>query len=767
MHRFVSFLLRRHRAVLAALLLVTAGFAAMFPRAVIATNFTELFFSRDAAFERYLQRTHDLTNDHGLFVGVEEPAPFSVAALDRLKKAVDAIAALPEVRRVSSLLDAGTLHDDGTDLTYPKYADEARSHPERAAEIAARAAADPLFARSLISLDGRHTALVIEIVPDEKRKAEAETDLVDAIHAALAAAGYAPEAVHVGGTSAVTAEMFRQIYRNFTRIFPVVVVALFGVGFLMFRQLWPVIVTLTVAFIAVIWTMGFALMLDPKVNLFMSIVPIIILVISFSDVIHLCSAYLLELGAGKSKDEAILATGVDVGAACFFTSATTFIGFTSLAFVPSPVMKQFGLVLGFGVAATLLIALALVPIIFHRMPVPRLPARAALERKDWIAKVLGFAERTAIDRPWTVIVTSLAVFAVCAAAMAGLTVDASMLERLSPDNRVRRDAGYFREHFAGTGTLSVFVESPAGPDLLDPAVLRAVADFQTKLQALPNVSQAVSIVDVLRATHQAMREPGDASDLPAGRDVAGGYLMMVEMAGEGASARTLSADRRTLQIILRLSATSFRETFNLGEQIRRVGAETLPAGVTAEPGGLLFFMGRWLDELVDGQKRGLLFSILSIAVVMMIGLRSLRNGALSMLPNLLPLAFLGGFVAWRWDKADSDIMIVAMIAIGIAVDDTIHYMMRFRIESAKAPDLPAAVRETFHFAGRAIIITSVILVAGFAPLIMSDYFTFVMFGTLLPLTLVVALVADLFLTPALTRVGWIRYAKPAARLDVV
>lgn len=763
---FTAFLLRRRFAVLGLLLLVTAGFAAVLPRAVIATNFSELFFSKDAAFDSYLRRTHDMTNDHGLFVGLEEAEPLAPAALARLQRAVDAIAALKEVRRVSSLLDAGTLRDDGTDLTYPKFADEARAHPERAAALTQAMAADPMWARTVISADGRHTALIVEILPDESRKAEAETELVAAIHAALAQAGYPPEAVHVGGTSAVTAEMFNQVYKNLTRVFPLVVVVLFGVGFLMFRQVWPVVITMLVAFIAVIWTSGFALLLDPKVNLFMSIVPIIILVISFSDVIHLCSAYLLELGTGKSKTEAILATGGDVGAACLFTSVTTFIGFASLAFVPSPVMRQFGLVLGFGVAATLLIALTLVPVIFALMAEPPRPKRATLERSDLTAKFLGLAERVSLGRPWTVLLTSLLVLAVSAAGLRGLTVDASMLTRLSENNPVRRDAAYFGEHFAGTATLSIFVEAQGGDDLLAPANLRAVAAFQDRVKALPEVNQAVSIVDLIRATHKAMREPDDTAELPGARDVTSGYLMLADLAGQGGFERSLSPDKRTLQIVLRLGVSSFRDTFALGEAVRRLGGELLPENVTAEPAGLLFFMGRWLDELVEGQKRGLLFSFFSIALVMMLGLRSLRNGALSMLPNLLPLLVLGGYVGWTHDRADSDMMIVAMIAIGIAVDDTIHYMMRFRIESRRTADVIAAARETFHFAGRAIVITTVILVAGFVPLVISDYYTFFMFGTLLPLTLVAALLADLFVTPALTALGWIRYPREAVATEL-
>ncbi len=768
MRRFVALLLHRRNVVLGVLILITLGFGAVLPRAIIATNFAELFFSRDEAFDRYLERMHAMTNDHGLIVGVEEPEPFSPAALDRLSRAATTIEDLAEVRNVMSLLDAGRIIDDEDEgLLFPKYADEAREHPERAGEILQRVMADPVWSRMVISEDGRHTAMVIEAVPDEKRQAEAEQELVARIYELLEAAGYDRDQVHMGGTSAVTAEMFHQIHRNLTMIFPVVVLALFLVGYLMFRQLWPVLVTLLVAFIAVIWTSGFALLLDPKVNLFLSVVPVIILVISFSDVIHLCSAYLLELGTGKEKHEAILATGADVGAACFFTSATTFIGFTALAFVPSPVMRQFGLVLGFGVGATLLIALTLVPVIFDLMRTPPAPPRATTNRKDLLSRLLDVSERISIERPRAVVAVSLLIVAASAFGLSRLSIDASLLERLSPQNRVRQDARYLAENFAGTSTLSVFLESTDDGDLLDADRFAAIAALEAKIAVLPQVTQVMSLLDLIRMMHVEMREPGDTTALPQTRPQLFDYILLLELADGEALQRSLSPNRRTMQFVLRLNTSSFRESFALGEEIRRIGSETMGAGVAVESGGLLFFFGRWLDELVEGQKNGLLFSILTITLMMIIGLKSLRTGLWSMAPNMLPLLVLGGVLGALWDKADSDSLVVAMIAIGIGVDDTIHFLMRYRIESERWRDSAIAIRETFHFAGRAIVITSVILVIGFLPLNISDYATFILLGTLLPMTLVVALLANLFVVPALARLGWIRYRfpqeKPAER----
>ena len=142
---------------------------------------------------------------------------------------------------------------------------------------------------------------------------------------------------------------------------------------------------------------------------------------------------------------------------------------------------------------------------------------------------------------------------------------------------------------------------------------------------------------------------------------------------------------------------------------------------------------------------------------MMLGLASWRVGLWSMIPNLLPLLVLAGVLGWATEAIDSDVMALAMIAIGIGVDDTIHFLSRLRVESRRQPDTSRALQQTLYFSGRGIIITTVILVVGFSPFATADYLSHFMMGTLLPLTLVVALVADLLLVPSLVRVGLIRF----------
>ena len=163
-----------------------------------------------------------------------------------------------------------------------------------------------------------------------------------------------------------------------------------------------------------------------------------------------------------------------------------------------------------------------------------------------------------------------------------------------------------------------------------------------------------------------------------------------------------------------------------------------------------------MDETIAGQRHGLLFALVTIPAMMMFAMRSWRTGLVSMIPNAQPLLALLGYMGWFWETTDTDTLAVLMVAISIGVDDTIHFLMRLRFEAGKTEDISTMVRQTFHYSGRAIVITSFILVVGFAPFALSDYFSVRIFGTLLPACLVVALIADLFLLPALIQLGWIK-----------
>ncbi|MBW1848545.1 MAG: MMPL family transporter, partial [Deltaproteobacteria bacterium] len=512
--------------------------------------------------------------------------------------------------------------------------------------------------------------------------------------------GYDRDQLHVVGLSANIAAVMHETYFSIKTLFPIVLVVLLAAVWIMFRRIWPVAITGIVALIAVSWTVGFSIMLDRHVSIFTGILPAIILIISFSDVIHLCSAYLLELNHGKSKKESILASGVDVGKACIFTSVTTFFGFVSLSLIPTPASRLLGISLGFGTATALILAVTLAPILFSFMPAPKTWRKGTAGRvQGLLDRFLSFSAKISFKIPWVIIIIFAVFFAVIITGLTRFTIETDFAKRMSFDHPLRVAGRYFNKNFVGSNTVDVYIRASESNDLLQPEMLR----------------------------------------IPDSREALAQYLLLFEMSGGRDLERLVDFDRRVMRMIIYLPKEEYRHTAAMGNRSRDLIQEKLGDSVEVKASGLVYLLGDFFEVILKGQQ---FLAFMSIAFMMMIGLRSIGAGLWSMFPNVLPLFALCGYLGLFSDYVDSDVIIIAIMAIGIGVDDTIHFLMRFRIESERQDDLQKAVKQTFFYSGRGIVITTVILVIGFAPFAASDYLTINMMGTLLPMTLVVALLAD-------------------------
>ena len=674
---------------------------------------------------------------------------------------VDRVATIPEVGRVDSVLDARRISGDGETLKVTAYAEEALAHPARSRELLAELVRDPFARGQVVSLDGKAGAAIVELKWDDTRPAERGPVIISEIERIFTEEGFAGDNLHRIGVMAVLSEIVDQTNFNLSRLFPFVLIILLLVVWVMFRRLWPVLITGGVGAIAVAWTMAFSIALDRNISILAAMVPAVVLIVSFSDVIHLCSAYLLELSRGKPKDRAILDSGADVGKACIFTSLTTFAGFVSLSLIPAPVFRHLGLVMGFGVGVALLLAMTLAPIMFSIMRQPK-PWRTDAKRStqallDWF---LAAVERIATGRPWSTVAVFAVLLAVSIAGLTQLEIDTDFTKRLDEENRVRQDEKYFEDNFGGSLTIEFYVDAPDKGGLLEPERYAAISRFIDEMEQMPEIDRAASIVEVLDRVHREMAPPELRGRPPHSRELLAQYLLLFEMSSEGYDLdRLIDFDRQTMRILASIPGKAVRESYETGRKAFALAGPVQAAGVEVEPTGGIYLIGKWLENIIAGQRNGILAAFLSIAVMMIIGLASLRAGLWSMIPNLLPLLALGGYVGFAYDQIDSDALALGMIAIGIGVDDTIHFLMRLRLESARTDDVKEALARAFHFSGRAILITTVVLIAGFSPFVLSDYFPLRIFGTLLPFCLVVALSADLFLVTALAKLGIIRFGK--------
>jgi predicted RND superfamily exporter protein len=197
------------------------------------------------------------------------------------------------------------------------------------------------------------------------------------------------------------------------------------------------------------------------------------------------------------------------------------------------------------------------------------------------------------------------------------------------------------------------------------------------------------------------------------------------------------------------SLSGFFEVLQMSDRVQSIVAHDLPNNLKVEVSGFMPVIARSVETIVDSQFSGLLFCFTVVLGIVMLALRSFRLGLISLFPNLFPLLVLAGLLAFSFPAIDSDFIIIFTIAFGIAVDDTIHFLHRYDVEFTNCRSRRQAVVSAFSYSGHAIVQTTVVLGLGLLPLAMSNYLTIQMLGTYLVLTLVLALLADLLLLPAL------------------
>lgn len=762
MGRYIEAVLRFRAWVIIGCGLITLLSFGIISNGVLASSMLKLFFGQSTEYQRYIELSERFGATDSLFIAFEEPELFTPKSLDRLERIAARVEKVPQIRRVASAISAERIRSVDDDLVIEKYGAVARAHPEQAAELRAELAGDPDLGSLLLSKDGRTTAFLLELTNDTNRPVESIPGLLEEVLAAFFDEGYTREQLHLAGLGPETAEATKVALATIVQIFPFTLSMLVLVVFVLFRRVWPVLVTMGVAFVSISWTVAFAVLLDRQINLLIAAVPAVMVTVAFSDIIHLCSTYLLELEGGRDKTEAIIKTGREVGLACVWTSVTTFFGFLSLVFIPTPVFQQLGLVLAFGVAVALLLALTLVPIFLYYLPQPTGLERETRRSGRFVLWVCEVSQVIALRFPRATVAAFVGLTVWAVLGILQIEVETSFTERLEADNPIRKSQRLIRERFAGTNNVDIYVELDETRSFEDPAFIAALLALEKELETLPQIDRVISPANLVSRVEQAL---GVSADERTRESVAQTLLLFEVSGGQGLDV-LLAPDRKTLRMTMRLRIAGLVETGLVGRRARELTESRLGTGATVTPTGITYLFGNWIEFIVDGQRRGLIFALMMTTLLMIMALRSLRVGILSMIPNVFPLLILGGYVGWFWGTVDSDTILVAMIAIGIAVDDTIHFLTRLRIESLGTDDPKEALRRTFHFTGSALVQTSVILCLGFLPFSLSAYFSTRILGTLLPMTLVFALLADLLLLPALLALGVIRFRPGPGRSQV-
>ncbi len=675
----------------------------------------------DSSYEEFQGlRDHEKdlgTFEHRLILVVHTADVFRPEFLELLSRATESVKAEPSVLRVRSLVAPG--------FPLPDRVKDPDGFRRGVIE-------NPLLSPFLVSADASTAALWVDV----RTEADASDRREESVRRILAAARKAGLDPLVSGVPAVRIAYATHIREDLFLLPPLVTLILLVLLTIAFRRLVLVIVPLLVVGLASLWTIGVLALTGGRISALTSILPSLVLVVGTATAIHVVARFRESLHRGLSSREAARDAMRTMFLPCGLTALTTAVGFSSLSIARIHDVQQFGLYSAVGALFAFLLGVPLTGVLLSF-------GREAASRPGLGGdRALRGLSRWLLRRPLLAVLSGVALALASAGGLARIRNETFMLEDVRKDAPIHRATKAVDEHLGGVIGFDVVIRSEEG--VLETETLGYLRHLEERLGSLAGVRAVVGPWTLLDQSAKAVGFTGSTEQSAA---------MLLEgirtLGGADAANAIISTDGRLARVVVRTGDVGSVRSRELREAARKVALVGKPASVNLQIAGLTVLAEEVLGRLVMEMARSTAIAFVVIFLLLSLLFRSLRLGALSMVPNFLPLFVAGGFMGFAGITIRSSIALIFAVALGIAVDDTIHLLTRYRRERERGRGPRPSVFAAIRWTGRPVVLTSTVLFFGFLAFTLSDFKATMQFGLIAAVTIASALVGDLFLLPGL------------------
>jgi predicted RND superfamily exporter protein len=792
-----------HRALcLMALALITIGSLAAIVGRLGINNRLEAFAPAESAELKTLHAFRETFGYAGTFAIIIEGDVFSRPFLERLAELHRAVADLqvdietistaptapaeadffegdegwgdeaagPIMDRVTSLINVRQTVNTADGIAVQRLMDPL---PDAAAlpRVRAEVLADPFLVGQVVGAAGRHAVVIAKPLRVHENDLAALHAAVQATLAPFEGPGFD---IMVTGLPAINAMLNTLVLRDLSVLGALSLVVVFIALIVLFRHPLGVLGPLAVVALSVLWTLGTMGLIGYDLNILSGILPSFLFVVGVCDSLHLMSIFRDRRRVGVECAQAVVEAVSITGPPVLFTSLTTMVGLFSLKFASVQAVNEMGVAGGIGVVYALILSLVLLPISLTWTGKSTLGA-PSVGRQDRIHRILFWCLGRSDDRIRPGRKTKTFAVALCLAIVAGygigrLEVRHDDLAMLSEDAEVKLAVEAMDRHVCGAAPAQLLIDAHGSRGLKDVGLLRGIAEltrhalrYRDPRTGEASVTHANSIVDVVRETRRAFHG-GDPAfyAVPEAQDEASQLLFLFESQSPDELSQVTTLDFSRAQLALRVKwrdATSYGPIVDyMRAGIDRYIGDRATVGGT----GAVYLGHRIVSVLIGDLMKSFGTAFLIITVLMVFMLRDVKLGLVAMVPNLFPILLVLGLMGLSGIPMDLNNLLIASIALGIAVDDTVHFLHHFQAAFRRSGRCEEALVEARDQAGRAMFATSVLLTLGFGIFYAASTGGIRNYGMLTALTVVFAFVVDLVLLPALLRALYAEKA-PAAR----
>jgi hypothetical protein len=656
---------------------------------------------------------------------------------------------LPFVRRVDSLTNYQFTSSEDDELYVDDFlSEELIGQTAKLAERKAIATSDIALVKRLISKDAKHAAVILSLTVDGTDR-EAEFGLVDQVYELEEAI----KAKHPSIDIAVTGNLISN-YHNIKiaiRDVMVMIPVMFALMFIMIgallKSVSTVVVSLTVASMSAIGALGLGALFGVEFSMLAMNAMIISITVAVAHCIHIFTQLFTELRT-KPKAQALAASLRINFFAVSMTSLTTLIGFLSLNFNDLPPAAALGNAAAIGTALAWLFSLTVLPAL-----VMILPFKAAKTQSRFLETRMERLGDWVIKRKYHVLLSMSVLTIIMVVLSFSNILNDRFSELIHKPHIFRADNESIDRHFGGLLTAHYDIDSGSENNIADPEYLKNLDMFANYLRAQPEVQSVHSFADIIKSLNKSMHNDDPAYySIPDSRELAAQYILLYEMSlpyGLDLSDQ-ITSDKRYSRLMVSMPSADTRTIIDVEQRIWAWQQENLPKHMQHEGAAMAMIWAHLSRDSLTHSLEGSIIALTLISVVLLVVLKSLRYGLVSLIPNLMPAAF--GFGVWYFISGEVGLGLtcVVIITIGIVVDDTVHFLAKYKkaIQENKG-DAELAIRATFRQVGPALCITSMVLTSGFLVLALSKIISNSALGSVTAIILMSALLLDILLLPAL------------------
>jgi len=744
--RFARRVVGHPRLVIALVGLITAVFAVGLLRLRIDSSAGTLVDREGAAWKYYEETRATFGSDEKDVVALVADDVFNAGTLAKIDALTTRLLKIEGVADVDSLATARNLAatPDGEIDRSPVMA----TPPTDAAAIGRLRKTihdNPLLHGTLVSKGDDAAAIFItyEEMPDR--------EMVDSgIHDRVAEALHefeGPEQVLFSGVARLKVEAAKLILDDILLLGPLSFLIVSVILFLAFRSWRGTLVPAVTTGAGTIWTIGLMGHLDSSINIVTLTLPTFLLAIGNAYATHIVARHYDELRIDGDPVAAARRTIAHIGTPVLVTALTTVLGFVALLVYHIEAIRNLGVFAVFGITALFLLALTLTPVLLSLLPAPpRVPEGSKVEER--LQRVLEGIGRFAIDHRTAVGVGAVVVVVLFAWGARYIEVETTYLTYFPKDDPVRTSVEAVNERLGlGDAAFFVSIDGPEPDSITRLSTLQRIVALQDYIDRLPQVKSTTSIVDYVKLLHRTLHDNDPAYyGLPDTDAAVAQYMLLLDPETLG---DVLSGDSSRGVIVVRTNIHVSRTMNEVVDKIEEFAAGVFPPPFAVHATGTRVNLDRTADDLASGQVGSLVSAMAIVFIVLTLQFLSPRFGLVAMGPNLVPIVVFFGLLGWTETPLGMATAMIASIALGIGVDEAVHLLTDFNYHVRRTADQRGAVLAALRGVGPPLIYNTASLLFGMLALLASNFVPLQQFGLFTAMNVVLSLLTDLVLLPAI------------------